>query len=83
MARHEELPVPVYQNLEPVYGSGSQFEEAELRFNNLKSKFVEFFGHAPDVYARSPGKIKSKSLCFLFLADNVILHEIVNWGLCE
>ncbi|KAI5650945.1 hypothetical protein M9H77_36950 [Catharanthus roseus] len=57
MARHEELPVPVYQNLEPVYGSGSQFEEAELRFNNLKSKFVEFFGHAPDVYARSPGRV--------------------------
>lgn len=57
MAKHEELPVPVYQNLEPVYGSGSLFEEAELRFDTVKSKFVEFFGHSPDVYARSPGRV--------------------------
>ncbi|KAL8490534.1 hypothetical protein ACS0TY_022525 [Phlomoides rotata] len=57
MAKHEELPVPVFKSLEGVYGSGSQLEEAELRFNKLKSKFTEFFGHAPDIYARSPGRV--------------------------
>ncbi|KAI3459201.1 hypothetical protein Pfo_015864 [Paulownia fortunei] len=57
MARHEELPVPIFKSLEPVYGTGSQLEEAELRFNKLKSKFIEFFGHAPDIYARSPGRV--------------------------
>ncbi|KAL0368160.1 UNVERIFIED_CONTAM: Galactokinase [Sesamum calycinum] len=45
MARHEELPVPVFKSLEPVYGTGSHLEEAELRFSKLKSKFNEFFGH--------------------------------------
>ncbi|KAI3469264.1 hypothetical protein Pfo_025927 [Paulownia fortunei] len=57
MARHEELPVPIFTSLEPVYGTGSQLEEAELRFNKLKSKFIEFFGHPPDIYARSPGRV--------------------------
>ncbi|CAA0834872.1 Galactokinase [Striga hermonthica] len=57
MARHEELPVPIFKSLEPVYGTGSLLEEAELRFNKLKSKFIEFFGHAPDIYARSPGRV--------------------------
>ncbi|KAJ4836089.1 galactokinase [Turnera subulata] len=57
MAKHEELPVPVYSSLEPVYGDGSQLEEAQLRFNTVKSKFQETFGHPPDVYARSPGRV--------------------------
>ncbi|KAL0433915.1 UNVERIFIED_CONTAM: Galactokinase [Sesamum latifolium] len=57
MARHEELPVPVFKSLEPVYGTGSHLEEAELRFSKLKSKFNEFFGHPPDVFARSPGRV--------------------------
>ncbi|CAI9771113.1 unnamed protein product [Fraxinus pennsylvanica] len=57
MARHENLPVPIYTTLEPVYGTESQLEEAELRFNQLKSKFIEFFGHSPDIYARSPGRV--------------------------
>ncbi|XP_073138834.1 galactokinase [Henckelia pumila] len=57
MARNEELPVPIFSSLEPVYGTGSQLEEAELRFAKLKSKFVEFFGHPPDIYARSPGRV--------------------------
>lgn len=57
MARHEESPAPIYSSLEPVYGGGSQLEEAELRFNHLKSKFREFFGHLPDVYARAPGRV--------------------------
>ncbi|PIN10606.1 Galactokinase [Handroanthus impetiginosus] len=57
MASHEELPVPVFTSLEPVYGTGSQLEEAEQRFNKLKSKFVEFFGHSPDIYSRSPGRV--------------------------
>ncbi|KAL7080835.1 hypothetical protein ACP275_14G003000 [Erythranthe tilingii] len=57
MARHDDLPVPIFKSLEPVYGSGSQLEEAELRFSKLKSKFVEIFGHSPDIYARSPGRV--------------------------
>lgn len=59
MAKSEELPVPIFTSLEPVYGTGSQLEEAELRFAKLKSKFVEFFGHPPDIYARSPGLVYS------------------------
>ncbi|XP_059632822.1 galactokinase [Cornus florida] len=55
MARHEELPLPIYNTLEPVYGEGP--EEAQLRFDNLKSKFIQLFGHPPDVYARSPGRV--------------------------
>ncbi|XP_073050386.1 galactokinase-like [Primulina eburnea] len=57
MAKSEELPIPIFSSLEPVYGTGSQLEEAELRFARLKSKFVEFFGHPPDIYARSPGRV--------------------------
>ncbi|KAL6990115.1 galactokinase [Sarracenia purpurea var. burkii] len=57
MARHEELPIPIYSTLEPVYGDGSQVEEAQLRFDNLKSKFIDVFGHPPDIYARSPGRV--------------------------
>ncbi|OMO53475.1 Galactokinase [Corchorus capsularis] len=57
MAKHEELPVPIYSSLEPVYGEGSQLEEAQLRFDKLKSKFLEVFGHPPEVFARSPGRV--------------------------
>ncbi|XP_019181234.1 PREDICTED: galactokinase [Ipomoea nil] len=57
MARHEELPVPTYSSLEPVYGGGSQLEEAQHRFNRIKEKFVEFYGQPPDIYARSPGRV--------------------------
>ncbi|XP_047338777.1 galactokinase-like [Impatiens glandulifera] len=57
MTRHEELPIPIYSSLDPVYGDGSSLEEAQLRFDNLKSKFIQVFGHPPDVYARSPGRV--------------------------
>ncbi|XP_059433903.1 galactokinase [Corylus avellana] len=57
MAKHEDLPIPVFSSLEPVYGDGSQLEEAQLRFQNLKSKFLEVFHHPPDVFARSPGRV--------------------------
>ncbi|XP_058212259.1 galactokinase-like [Rhododendron vialii] len=60
MARYEELPIPIYSALESVYGGdagGSQVEEAQLRFDNLKSKFVQVFGHLPHLYARSPGRV--------------------------
>ncbi|XP_009788882.1 galactokinase-like [Nicotiana tabacum] len=57
MARHEELPIPIFSDLEPVYGGGSQLEEAELRFKNLKAKFINLFGQPPHVYARSPGRV--------------------------
>ncbi|XP_031265863.1 galactokinase-like [Pistacia vera] len=54
---HEELSVPIYASLEPVYGGGSQLEEAQLRLDRLKSKFLEVFGHQPDLYSRSPGRV--------------------------
>ncbi|GAB4842986.1 galactokinase [Ancistrocladus abbreviatus] len=57
MAKHEELPVPIYSTLDPVYGDGSQLEEAQLRFDKIKSKFLEVFGHSPHVFARSPGRV--------------------------
>ncbi len=63
MAKHEELPIPVFSSLEPVYGEGSQHEEAQLRFDNFKSKFVQVFGHAPHVFARSPGPSLSFFVC--------------------
>ncbi|CAN1281680.1 GAL1 [Linum perenne] len=55
-ANHDELPVPIFSSLEPVYG-GSQLEEAQLRFDNLKSKFLQVYGHPPHLYARSPGRV--------------------------
>lgn len=54
---HEELPVPIYSSLEPVYGEGSSLEEAQLRFQTLKARFVELFGQEPEIYARSPGRV--------------------------
>ncbi|KAI4345880.1 hypothetical protein L6164_012967 [Bauhinia variegata] len=57
MVKHEELPIPIYNNLQPVYGEGSQLEEAQLRYDNLKSKFSIIFGHPPQVFARSPGRV--------------------------
>ncbi|XP_057416080.1 galactokinase-like [Lotus japonicus] len=57
MAKHEELPIPIYENLEGVYGDGSSLEEAQLRFDNLKSKFIQFFAHPPQLFARSPGRV--------------------------
>ncbi|KAK9182469.1 hypothetical protein WN944_025614 [Citrus x changshan-huyou] len=57
MARHEELPVPTFWSLKAVYGEGLQLEEAERRFDNLNSKFIQVFAQPPDVYARSPGRV--------------------------
>ncbi|XP_054793259.1 galactokinase [Prosopis cineraria] len=57
MAKHEDLPVPIFASLDPVYGGGSQLEEAKLRFDNLKSKFQKVFGHPPELFARSPGRV--------------------------
>ncbi|KAI6683136.1 hypothetical protein NL676_029049 [Syzygium grande] len=38
MAKHEDRPIPVYSELEPVYGDGSQPEEARLRFDRVKGQ---------------------------------------------
>lgn len=54
---HDELPVPTFSSLEPVYGDGSPLEEAQLRFQTLKAKFAEVFNADPQVYARSPGRV--------------------------
>lgn len=77
MPRHEELPVPTYSSLEPVYGSGSPLEEAQHRFNRIKSKFVEFYGQPPDFYARSPGELPA-FFCFCFFKSMVFSsHDYV------
>jgi len=52
---HEDLPIPTFSSLDPVYGDGSPLEEAQLRIQALKSKFAELFGDQPDLFARSPG----------------------------
>ncbi|KAK7338674.1 hypothetical protein VNO77_19299 [Canavalia gladiata] len=57
MAKHEDNPVPIYETLDAVYGGGSQLEEARRRFDDLRSKFVELFGHPPEVIGRSPGRV--------------------------
>ncbi|RWR94549.1 galactokinase [Cinnamomum micranthum f. kanehirae] len=54
---HEELPIPIFSSLEPVYGGGSLLDEARIRFDNLKSKFFQVFGHQPQLFARSPGRV--------------------------
>jgi hypothetical protein len=51
----KEVAIPVYGSLEPVYGEGSQLEEAQLRFDRLKAKFVELYEQEPELFARSPG----------------------------
>ncbi|KAM0984737.1 hypothetical protein ACFX2I_012022 [Malus domestica] len=57
MAKHEELPIPIHDTLDAVYGNSSQLDEAQLRFNRLKSKFQQVFGHPPQLFARSPGRV--------------------------
>ncbi|KAI3980759.1 hypothetical protein MKX01_025324 [Papaver californicum] len=57
MAKHEELPIPIFSTIEPVYGDGTQLKEAQQRFDVLKSKFEQVFGHQPDLFTRSPGRV--------------------------
>ncbi|KAL8153624.1 hypothetical protein V2J09_011384 [Rumex salicifolius] len=57
MAKHEELPIPIYSSLSLVYGDGFQLEEAQDRFDKIKSKFLSIFGQPPEVFARSPGRV--------------------------
>lgn len=72
---HEELFVPVFASLEPVYGEGPLLEEARRRFDNLKSKFLQAFGHLPDVHARSPGLFLSVFFFFWeFVCRIVVWH---------
>ncbi|RWW04977.1 hypothetical protein GW17_00031773 [Ensete ventricosum] len=71
---HEELPIPIFSSLEPVFGEGSPLDEAQLRFQTLKAKFVEFFGHEPDVYARAPGDVVNRrGVCVGWFAGRVNL----------
>ncbi|KAF6135697.1 hypothetical protein GIB67_028268 [Kingdonia uniflora] len=58
MEKCEDLPLPVFTSLDPFYGNESQHEEADqLHFDNIKSKFLEVFGHQPELYARLPGRV--------------------------
>ncbi|KAF3527457.1 hypothetical protein DY000_02043759 [Brassica cretica] len=56
MAKQEEVSVPIFSSLEPVYGEGSQLDEAKTRFDVLKSKFNQVFDASPQLFARSPGQ---------------------------
>ncbi|KAH0881414.1 hypothetical protein HID58_068808, partial [Brassica napus] len=57
MAKQEEVTVPIFTSLDPVYGEGSQLQEANSRFDALKSKFNQAFGASPQLFARSPGRV--------------------------
>ncbi|CDY34944.1 BnaA01g32750D [Brassica napus] len=57
MAKQEEVSVPIFSSLEPVYGEGSQLDEAKTRFDVLKSKFNQVFDASPQLFARSPGRV--------------------------
>eukprot|EP00252_Welwitschia_mirabilis_P002241 TRINITY_DN1214_c0_g1_i1.p1 TRINITY_DN1214_c0_g1~~TRINITY_DN1214_c0_g1_i1.p1 ORF type:complete len:503 (-),score=99.97 TRINITY_DN1214_c0_g1_i1:486-1994(-) len=56
MSDAEQL-VPVFSSLDAVYGEGSLLDEAQLRFNHMKAKFVELYGKEPEVFARAPGRV--------------------------
>lgn len=56
--------VPTLSSLEPVYGEGSQLDEARLRFARLGDRFQAVFGARPALFARSPGRCCSCSLYF-------------------
>lgn len=79
MATHEELPVPVYSSLEAVYGEGSQLEEAQLRFDVLKSKFVEVYGKAPELFARSPGQRMALSVSLPRICWKRVENCLIIW----
>ncbi|CAN6322075.1 unnamed protein product [Urochloa humidicola] len=49
--------VPTLSSLEPVYGEGSQLDEARLRFDRLGDRFQAVFGARPALFARSPGRV--------------------------
>ena len=48
--------VPTLSSLEPVYGEGSQLDEARLRFARLGDRFQAVQGARPALFARSPGR---------------------------
>ncbi|KAL3682927.1 hypothetical protein R1sor_000949 [Riccia sorocarpa] len=52
-----EEPVPVFTSLQGVYGKGDTLYEAQSRYQRLKTKFFETYGHIPDLYARAPGRV--------------------------
>ncbi|CAL4945264.1 unnamed protein product [Urochloa decumbens] len=49
--------VPTLTSLEPVYGGGSQLDEARLRFSRLGERFQAVYGARPAFFARSPGRV--------------------------
>lgn len=77
MARHEDLPIPIHSTLEPVYGTGPQFEAARKRFDHLKSRFIQFFGLPPDFFARSPGQFH------LFISISIKQYRYMHVCVCE
>ncbi|BBN16733.1 N-acetylgalactosamine kinase [Marchantia polymorpha subsp. ruderalis] len=56
MADAEEH-VPVFKSLKDVYGNKETLWEAQLRYQKLKTRFFELYGHIPELYARAPGRV--------------------------
>ncbi|KAK9792724.1 hypothetical protein WJX73_007552 [Symbiochloris irregularis] len=48
--------VPVFDNLKAVYGEAGE-SHAKTRYSRLEAAFKKRFGTAPDLYARSPGRV--------------------------
>lgn len=53
-----EEPIPVYTNLNDLYGSlGTSLNHAE-KWNNIAEEFQRRFGRQPAYIARAPGRVK-------------------------
>ncbi|KAL2611609.1 hypothetical protein R1flu_023301 [Riccia fluitans] len=52
-----EEHIPVYSSLQEVYGKGEKLSKAQSRYQILKRKFFEYYGHIPELYARAPGRV--------------------------
>jgi hypothetical protein len=57
--------IPTLSSLEPVYGEGSQLDEARLRFARLGNRFEAVNGARPALFARSPGRCLFSSYLFV------------------
>ncbi|KAF3550410.1 hypothetical protein DY000_02003731 [Brassica cretica] len=80
MAKREEVTVPIFSSLEPVYGEGSQLQEAKTRFDVVTAKFNQLFTATPQLFARSPGTeyvFDSVALSSSDLLDSVDFDTIV------
>ena len=81
MAKQEEVSVPIFSSLEPVYGEGSQLDEAKTRFDVLKSKFNQVFDASPQLFARSPGNNEILLILLFCLSLDAWLRQTRSYDL--